>query len=284
MFPGFKTAIHTVINKEHLLNEMCEFSESTFMYEKREIDGYEIPFFKNFYGETPLHRATDAQNMKALEILLNYLKHMSFDHHDRLIQDQLPYIIDSGLSMVSEYLDARILTMPSLNGLLLRRGPRKESGSDEYDFLFNVIPAWQDMNYFANKIFNFPKPKSKKKSITKKIKKWWKGKTKPKPEDEKGGYEKVEAVEAADNEEVKEDKPVEDTSSDEDSDDEKAPELSDVETRIVGYCDVFNNGPLAKEIIATLSEVEDLDLYKSKFVRVLIANKWKPVQWHVFFK
>jgi hypothetical protein len=91
--------LHRVFDKEVLLREIFKQTESKVPEFK--VNGYELPFFFDFEGKTPIHSAVQTKNLKALEILLTSLKGYSVDHHDRMISDVLPAIVRMEISILS---------------------------------------------------------------------------------------------------------------------------------------------------------------------------------------
>lgn len=55
LFPRFRTALHVLLDKEGLLESLLQATKQTFTYHESEISGYDIPFFKDFSGATPIH-------------------------------------------------------------------------------------------------------------------------------------------------------------------------------------------------------------------------------------
>ena len=113
LFPRFKTVLHRVLDKEVLLQAIFKQAESKVPEVK--VNGYELPFFFDFDGKTPVHDAVRSGNVKALSILLSNLKDYSIDHHDRMICDVLPAIVRMEVSVLSSYFEARVQPLKSLS-------------------------------------------------------------------------------------------------------------------------------------------------------------------------
>ena len=81
------------------------------------------------------------------------MKDWSFDHHDRLIQDKLPELLNTGVEVLATYLDSRITSLQYLGIPKLKRGVIQDFDEDNEGYLMSVAPVWADVAVLANKFF-----------------------------------------------------------------------------------------------------------------------------------
>lgn len=106
LFPQFETVLHRIVDKEGLIIKI--FERADIKIPELKVNGFELPFFYDFKGKTPIHHAIDSSNSKAMSIMLENIGNYSVDHHDRMICDALPAIVEMELPNLSEYLEARV--------------------------------------------------------------------------------------------------------------------------------------------------------------------------------
>jgi hypothetical protein len=100
IFPHGKTVLHYAYQKLHIVRRFYKVIEHEVKKEKEKqaasdqdvsSTGYfEIPFLRNFDGNTPLHLCIQNKNVKSADIILSKLCGDAIDSHARAINDLLP--------------------------------------------------------------------------------------------------------------------------------------------------------------------------------------------------
>lgn len=83
----------------------------------------------------------DSKNNKGLSILLASTMNCSVDHHDRLIYELMPNIINANIEITGEYMDARMKTLKYLSVPILKRG----SLEDQDESKVSIILLWENI-------------------------------------------------------------------------------------------------------------------------------------------
>lgn len=159
IFPQGKTVLHYAYKNLHIIQRFYRVIDSEI---KKEIAAaslnddtenggvFEIPFLKDFNGNTPLHLCIQGKNLKSADIMIDKLCNDPLDSHARAINDLLPQLVEAELPSLGSYFDSRFLQTSLLKDF--RRGAViKENG---LEYRITASELWPDKNELKKQIFD----------------------------------------------------------------------------------------------------------------------------------
>lgn len=103
IFPNFKTAGHYVYKDTQHVKKLYEMARK----ENKEFGPIEVPYIRDFFGDSPLHLCVKANNFQATAAILEAIKDDPLDTHSRVIVDLFPVFIDRKIAAFNTYLLSR---------------------------------------------------------------------------------------------------------------------------------------------------------------------------------
>ncbi len=116
IFPNGETILHYAHKHLYIIRRFYKVieREDTRRRKKAEdedcnMTNFEIPFIKNFNGDTPIHLCIKNENYKSADVILSKLCNTDIDSHSRQIVDCLPGMIKADIPSLKLYFDSRLI-------------------------------------------------------------------------------------------------------------------------------------------------------------------------------
>lgn len=103
IFPNFKTVGHYIYKDPQHVKTLYEMA-------RKENEGFgqvEVPYIRDYFGDSPLHLCVKANNFQATAAILEAIKDDPLDMHGRIIVDLFHVFIDRKIAAFNSYLLSR---------------------------------------------------------------------------------------------------------------------------------------------------------------------------------